>query len=344
VVATYNREKVLPIAVEYAVQQTRQPLEIVIVDASEHWESTCDRVLEIVKPYPQIALRYVPAEVRSSSRQRNQALRLATADVVFMLDDDTFLYPDCAEQVMQVYESDEAGKIAGVMPGVADAPPDEVIVADSRKQTGGSESLVARLGGFGAWVWKYFFLMNIEVLWIPYEQQFPQHTLPASVKHLNVGVAKLLHGWRATYRRSIISAELYEPILINHAIAADLDASYRVSRHGALVEIAAAQAYHFYSRSGRITRVQENALSVVNQALYLKKNSDNLDRDRVRFAILNGRRLVADLCKDLLSRRWTFPQVRGLLLGLWYSPAVFRQSVEDLVEFCPQLQKRILQR
>jgi glycosyltransferase involved in cell wall biosynthesis len=43
---------------------------------------------------------YNSAEHRSSTLQRNQGLQLATADVVFLLDDDSLMYPTCAEEIM----------------------------------------------------------------------------------------------------------------------------------------------------------------------------------------------------------------------------------------------------
>lgn len=344
VIATYNREKILPTAIRYAVQQTRKPVEIVVVDASDNWKETCESIHRtILHDYPEIRTTYVPAETRSSACQRNQGIQIATADVLFMIDDDTFMYPDCAEKVMQVYEADRTGQIVGVQPAGIEQPPADAIVADERKQTGGTGGQFSRLGAIGDWLWKHVFLMNIEVLWIPYERQFPRHSIPLTVQHLNVAPARLLHGWRMTYRRSAIAAECFEPLLIYYAAAEDLDASYRVSRQGALVEASDAKAHHFYSGSGRINRFQVNAISVLNQALFLKKNSDNLGRDLIRFYILNTRRFVADLLKDLLSRRLTLPQVRGLLTGFWYAPTIFRQSLDDLKDSYPRLQRKLMQ-
>ncbi len=46
--------------------------------------------------------------------QRNQAMELVRADIVFLIDDDSFMYDDCAAEILAVYEKDEAGAIAAV--------------------------------------------------------------------------------------------------------------------------------------------------------------------------------------------------------------------------------------
>lgn len=114
-ICTYNRPHFLVETLRCALNQTRLPAEVVVVDASDAWEDHRDQMQDtFASDWEHIRLVYVPADVRSLTFQRNQALRLATSDIVFSLDDDIYLYPDAAEIVMRVYEADTDEEIAMV--------------------------------------------------------------------------------------------------------------------------------------------------------------------------------------------------------------------------------------
>src|SRR5947208_3560407 len=131
VVATYNRQDVLPRCLALAARQTRPPLEIIVVDASPDWEATRARVMtELAARHPDVRWEYVPAGRRCLTAQRNQGVRLSRGDVLFLIDDDSLMCPDCAEQVMRVYEADTRREVAGVMAEEAATPPHEPPGAD----------------------------------------------------------------------------------------------------------------------------------------------------------------------------------------------------------------------
>ncbi len=343
VVATYQREKILPICLKLAATQTRKPVEIIVVDGSDNWQTTRDQVMaEVAAPDDGIRWVYVAAEQRSSAIQRNQGILLATADVLFLLDDDSFMYPDCAEQIMQIYEADHQGVVQGVQAALAYQSPTDATIADVQKVTGWSSRQISGAGKLKNWIWKHLFLMNVDVLCIPYNQTFPQHELPGSLQQFKIYPVKILHGCRMTFRRPVLTAELFEPLLLYYAMCEDMDLSYRVSQHGALLEATEAKLYHFHSGSSRVSRYTVSALSALNQALFIKKNSDNLSRDRRRFYVLTARRVLAEFLKDSLSRRWTLPQMRGLLTAIRYSVPLFAMSPQALEAWYPNLQHHIL--
>ncbi|MFM7425766.1 MAG: glycosyltransferase family 2 protein [Elainella sp.] len=343
VVATYQREKILPTCLKLAATQTRTPLEIIVVDSSDNWQTTHDLVMaELAANHPEIRWVYVAAEQRSSALQRNQGISLATADVLFLLDDDSFMYPDCAEQIMQIYEADRGSKVQGIQAALADRSPTAAPLDDVQKVTGWSNSQIPQSSKLKNWLLKHLFLMNVDVLTIPYNQTFPQHELPAAVQAFNIYPVQILHGCRMTFRRAALAVELFEPLLLYYAMCEDMDLSYRVSRHGALLEAVEAKLYHFHSGSGRLSRYQVSALSSLNQALFLKKNSDNLSRDQRRFYLLTARRILAEFLKDSLSRRWTLPQMRGLFIAIRYAVPLFALSPQKLETWYPELQRRIL--
>ena len=53
----------------------------------------------------------------------NLAIEASSADVLFMIDDDAYMYPGCAEKVMTVFEADAGKQIAAVGPAPAANPP-----------------------------------------------------------------------------------------------------------------------------------------------------------------------------------------------------------------------------
>ena len=64
--------------------------------------------------HTKIRWTYVAAARRSSASQRNQGVRLSTADILFLIDDDSLMYPDCAEQIMRIYEADKDKAVSGI--------------------------------------------------------------------------------------------------------------------------------------------------------------------------------------------------------------------------------------
>jgi len=54
------------------------------------------------------------------------------------------------------------------------------------------------------------------------------------------------------------------------------------------------------------------------------------------------RRLVAEVLKDSLSRRWSLPQVRGLLTAWQHADRIFALPLPDLAAWYPAFQQAFL--
>jgi GT2 family glycosyltransferase len=344
VIATYQREKILCQCLQLAVAQTRKPVEIIVIDASDNWQNTRNQVLsDIASKHPEIRWIYQAANQRGLPLQRNQGLELATADITFLLDDDSLMYPTCAEEIMRVYEADTEGVVKGVQSVLAPTPPGEITVDDVPKAVGSHrDQWIPGIESFQRFIWRHLFLMDADFLCIPYDGEFPSYPVPASISHLNVHPVKIFHGCRMTFRREAIAQEQFEPLLLFYALLEDMDASYRVSRHGMLLETSDAKLHHFQSNSGRLSRYVVSVLSAMNQAVCIRLYSNDLIRDRNRFYRLTARRIIAEIFKDGLSRRWTLPQVRGLMLALKCAPQVFKMSNEELAQWYPNFQKELI--
>ena len=114
VIPTYNRRDVLLRVLPLALRQTVPPIQVVIVDSSQDWDVTRQAVQGVAADHPGIRLDYLQATTPSSATQRNQGVEQAIGDIVVMIDDDSFLYPDYVERILAVYAADADGVVAGV--------------------------------------------------------------------------------------------------------------------------------------------------------------------------------------------------------------------------------------
>ncbi len=340
VVATYQRAHILPRCLRLAAEQTRPPAEIIVVDASPDWEKTRDLVLtELATAHPAIRWLYVQAERPSSTAQRNQGTRLAHADVLFLIDDDSLMYPDCAEQILRVYEADVGQAVAGVNAMHVPQPPDQPSAAPkgrlSEHGTTKQYGLVARLVRW---------LLRADDLFVPYDADFPQHTLPPAVAQLSIGTRPLMAGWGMTFRRNICLKEPFDEILSRYAAGEDSDMGYRASRHGLLLTALEAHLCHIGATGGRLPPYVVALLGNLNPLVMHRLYSTDLQRSRRRSRGLLARRFLILLCKDLAKGRLSLPNARGIL-GAWrWLGPVFSQSEAELRAWYPTFQKQLIER
>jgi hypothetical protein len=71
--------------------------------------------------------------------------------------------------------------------------------------------------------------------------------------------------------------------------------------------------YHHVNASGRIPRRVLTRLTLLNLALFLRRNATNRGWARRSMLVYLCRRFLAEWIKDGMSKRWSFPQVRGVL-------------------------------
>src|SRR5262249_39508646 len=152
------------------------------VDSSPGWESTRERVLREIAPlWPGIRWRYLKAERRSIPSQRNQGIRGCSADVVFLFDDDSLMYPDCADEIMRVYDTDAGESVVGVNATNVAVPPDSS--PGSEVSTPTEFRTAKNYGPVARWVRRW---LRADDIFIPYDRSFPRHPLPTAVAALEI--------------------------------------------------------------------------------------------------------------------------------------------------------------
>lgn len=347
VIATYKRRHILPRCLRLALNQSRPPAEIVVVDSSPDWEDSRSEVLTTLRGEAEgqsdapgaIRWVYVQAERRSSAAQRNQGIRLATADVLFLIDDDSLMYPDCAERIMEIYEADSLGKVAGVnamhVPIPPDIPDDPAALKPSLHGTTRSYGPVARLVRG---------LLRADDLFVPYDEDFPRHPIPPALERPEVGTRRLMAGWGMTFRRSVSLAEPFEEIMTHYASGEDSDMSYRASRRGLLLTALEGRLCHIGASGGRMPAFVVVALGSLNPLVLHRIYSTDLKRSMRRSRVLLIRRACIGLLKDLSGGRFSVPNVRGIFFALKMMRSVFSKDERTLRQWYPAFQMELIQR
>ena len=347
IIPTYGRPDSVKTCLTCCLAQSILPRQVVVVDASPNFSEQRESVLGGLDfSESGVDLKYLKAEKASSSYQRNQGIDAATEDVdiFFFIDDDSFMFPDCAQKVLSVYESDPDKKIAGVQTNLSDTPPSLEDTKDDisrmqKKKTGSDSAFVSYLSSKLGLVWKHVFLMSSDLHFIPYDGDYHSRGQLELKNGQTFNKFPLFHGCRMSFRAEHVRAEKFNPDLVRYCSAEDLDFSYRASRHGALVQCDDAFLCHWTVSAGRMSRYNATHMSVLNIAFFIWKNTNNLARDRSRYKVTSIRRIFAEFLKDLLSRRFSLPQFFGAIKGFKQGLVILRtdrEKPENVLDFQKQ--------
>lgn len=339
-VSTYNRGAMLADCVRHALGSTLPPAQIVIVDASDDWQHNRAGVEAVIAQSAPCPLTYEPARRKSLTAQRNQGIALASADILFLIDDDAMLHPQAAQRIMAHYRADRQGRIVAI--SCCNTPMDRQPgpVAEI-KQTNRAGGLVLNRS-------RAVDLALRHLLMIPADQRFVGYDRPAQRwggdAQLPEGLGRVdfIVGFALTLRRSVALAEPFDEGLVGSAIAEDLDASYRFGRHGILAFAADAPIHHLEAAAGRDRRRVNTALALLNIAYFIRRNSDRQGRDFARYALWYLRMALAELPKDLAGGRWDLPQLRGALLAGRHLPGLLRQPRAGLPQWYQDKQTSLM--
>lgn len=333
VICTYNRPDVVKQSLRYCLNQTISPNQIIIVDATPDWENQRDAIVNELDCPSGIELLYLKALKASAAAQRNQGILAAEkVDVLFFIDDDSFMHGDCAEKILRIYDEDTKGVVVGVQAALANIPPEspmESTEAIETKKRFMDLAFVRFLERKWRVIFKYVFLMSNVQLFIPYRGKFEKLS-PIHIGGKKVHPIQLSHGCRMSFRYGPIKESLFDGDLVKYSAGEDLDLSYRISHKGHLLECSDALIFHKTVAAGRLSRFKATSMYSFNLALFIRKNSNNLNRDRGRYVLLAFRRILAEFLKDLLSLRLSFPQLRGLMVGTFYGLKLLFKRETDI--------------
>lgn len=331
-IPTVDRFEVLKTAVACSLAQTVKPRDILIADASPYWKERGEE-LKAMAACAGVALRSVPARAKSSAVQRNQAGEMASGDILIFTDDDSFMFPDYAERTLAAYANPAIVGVGGVE--IDDLPPtaQESVGGLERKEIGGP---AGEPSGLARWVSRNVLMMTAEAMFVPYEErQAPAITIDPA----EGWVSHVQRGFAMSTRREIFEKEPFNPHLLAYSPLEDLDASFRYGRHGETVILRTAKMHHFAAAASRVGRLAATSLGISNMALFIRMSGQPAQS---RFWSYVARRLFAEIIKDGGSRRWEFPQARGVLSAIPVSRRMFSEDAASLPDWYRLAQQRTL--
>lgn len=340
VVATKDRLDALSQCIGFALDQTHPPTEVIVVDASASWDRNRKEIAAQMAAQPDIRFTYLQAPRPSLTLQRNTGIGEARADILFLIDDDSFLYPTAAEIILRVYEADNAAMIAGIQLQPDPEPPQPIAGAGARKTSDVQRFRIrsGRLRRLVRWALQY----GLEARWIPYDSAWPDRPAPDGMAPPALRPTRLFHGFRMTFRREIAARLQFDPLLLYYCPGEDLDFSHRAAREGVLLSARDARVHHYTSQGGRLKRRQVTLLAALNQALFLRQHATDLARARRAYRRSMLHRAFGDAVRDLGLGAPSLPGMRGTLRGLWMSHRLFNATLDEITAFYPALQERIV--
>jgi len=341
-IATYKRADALVVTIRLAMDQTRPPSEIVIVDASEDWIHTQTQLEPLFEECEKLGVRSVFEHSRhlSTAVQRNRCLELSHADIVFLIDDDSWMFSDCAEQIMRVYEVDSEAKVMSVA-AFPNAEPPPTIASESAQQAE-AERAAPNATTYARplrWVRD---LLRADELFIPYNSSSPEPRVPEELHGHNLGARLTTPGMTMTVRREDACRVRFCDLLVGPSYGEDDDFTYRLSQRGALVTAFQAKLYHAGSPSGRAHGFSSSALKAMNQVVLHRLYSTNLSASRRRLRGMLVRRVVIEGLKDLRASSLRFPRASGYAFALVKLSKILSMELEQLNAWYPDYQRGLL--
>ena len=345
IIPTLNRGAILERSLPTIVAQTRPPKQIIVVDASDEWELSKTRILNsLALTAKSIELIYVGSDKKSLTYQQNVGLSFCDSDVVFYLDDDSFMYIDCAEEIMKIYEQDEGHLVGGVMALMVPQPPS---TSKNDQKNSQSDNPVQtnkqpdKLNLWARFLKPFHKLWHIQNLFIPYDGTYHRYDISELAKKTAINNVVLFHGCRMTFRTSALKEIGGFEELISRTVN-DLDVSYRVSRTSALVLARRAKLFHEQTAVSRIHRYKNSVLVILNPiALFLAHRTvkHGVNILVVRFALS---RALLEFLRDCANPNRGFPHARGAWLALRLVPKLMQMDKQQLREWYPRFQAELL--
>lgn len=97
IIPTRNRYHSLRATFESISKQSKQPAEIIVIDASDGIET--EELCKSIIPDLQSVIHYVKAVSRGAASQRNEGVAVASHDYMFFMDDDLLFEEKCLEKI-----------------------------------------------------------------------------------------------------------------------------------------------------------------------------------------------------------------------------------------------------
>ena len=267
VIATRNRPEALALSIPLMLSQSRQPGKLIVIDSSDDHAPIAEAVANATAEWTGAVI--VEHTLPGLPLQRNIGLAHVTADVVIFPDDDSLFYPGTSQAIIEVYERDTEGIIAGVCAVPELSPPPGVLPAGSYQMTethqreAHGQRLRSRLNKRLSHLNPARYLGQILMA---------RQKRPEWVGTFEVPLVEYMTGFRMSFRADRIRAVGFDETLSGYALNEDVDASLAVAHDGLLVGARPARIYHHRFPGGRPEPFRNAAIGVLNPVYVISKH------------------------------------------------------------------------
>lgn len=349
-VATMNRINVLTECVALALEQTRPPTEVIVIDASDNWQANREKIKSLAN-ISGVSLKYLRSSRKSTAAQRNAASKESSSEILFLIDDDSLMYPDCAAAIMKVYEADSEQTIACVGAASVRVPPTKDIATTSMKDGFGVRHRtriisLARRSFVVRFVMRELLFLTIDRQFVPYDPKGSRlnDTKFADFTSSDLHQVNNIFGYCITVRRTVAIAEPFDNGLEGYSVLEDMDATYRFGRHGFVVMAPSARLFHAQVKAARSKIETVKTLEVTNLAYFVRSKSPAFWPYVPFFWLSMFRRCLAELLKDALAGRMKLGRFRATLRGMPLCAKIMCFPKEDLTDWYSGVQKKLMAR
>ena len=289
IIATRNRPEELLVTVRSLVEQTVLPRELCVVDSSERTPARAE-IVELCDSAG-LPLDYHHPAPKGLTIQRNVGIDRVQGDILFFIDDDVYLAPDCHEEILDEYArwGPELGGVRATNPKPAHPPMISI--------------LWRKLFGIGGWWPEASGRMR------------PGFWVEGISDSKGVRRVEYMTGWFMSFKREVLDHERFDEALSGYAHKEDVDMTYRVSRRYILLQTPKARCEHFQTVTSRLSSHHLMRMNLANQFYLHRKNMPQTFK--YRFALWWG--LLGLFLLNV--GRATFKRdpglVTGMLVGAW---------------------------
>lgn len=274
VIATRNRQSVLPLSLRTMLSQSRLPRHLIVVDSSDDHSEVRQIVESAVGTIDGRIDSQIIRSERGLTYQRNVGLKRVQSPVVFYPDDDALWFPGVAEAVMKIYEQDREGIVGCVAQEDSPVPPPGII---ERTATPYRVSLRDR-----------FSRLTMPITHPLDARIFPDPMFPAD-KWMDMWGAKNHPGWldpeegrlcgpvtgfRMTYRTDVLrKMGGFDENLGQYSLFEDSDASIGSFKEKINVVARRAKTFHYRHPAARTNGAEFGMMSILNRTYIVCKHS-----------------------------------------------------------------------
>jgi glycosyltransferase involved in cell wall biosynthesis len=268
IMATRNRPEAVELSLPLILSQTRLPAQVIIVDSSEDG-TPIEAIATRAAANSAVPVHYMRAAA-GLTHQRNTGLTRATADVVIFPDDDSLLYPDAAERIMEVYEADTAGIVAGVAARPVDRAPSET--SGDLESYEAEKTSALRTSLMGVRQKLKDALGNANPFLSVGRRLNAQHPDPAWLADHEAVVVPYMTGFRMSFRRAAILETGFDETLRKYGWFEDIDAYCAVMRQGKVIAATRSRIYHHRVASARANGHMMGLWAILNRGYIVMKH------------------------------------------------------------------------